>query len=426
MADTVGNLVSDTFVHELRGALRHLYDWAYLRRCPLVRSFGVGQREDAPSALRRVLIDAIEDLKPDATIPSKSKAWRTYRLLRARFTEQFTQAEVARELGLSIRHLRREETVAVQMLAAHLWRQYDVSLTWQGLEETLGPAAGDELSTVEELPSPERELEWIQETAPPASVDVGEMIQPALKIANSVAQEAGVQVMCAPLDGIPQVVAQETTIRQALVTVLTTAIRRVPGGEVHLGLCCSGGEVVISVRAHGRGASRALTDHEIERLEMARRLVALSGGSLELVGSEMGGEPFGVTLTLQLREQTPVLVIDDNVDTLQLIERYLSNSRYRFVGASDPGQALRMAEEVAPRAIVLDVMLPQMDGWELLGRLHEHPAIRGVPIIVCTILPEAQLASDLGAAAFVRKPFSRRVLLQALDQQTSHPPTESG
>jgi len=117
-------------------------------------------------------------------------------------------------------------------------------------------------------------------------------------------------------------------------------------------------------------------------------------------------------------EQAPVLAIDDNADTLKLYERYLSGSQYRLIGTPDPRQALSLAEQFDPAAILLDVMLPGMDGWELLGRLREHPLTAGVPVIVCTILPQEQLALALGAAAFIRKPVTREALLAVLDQWT--------
>jgi CheY-like chemotaxis protein len=114
-----------------------------------------------------------------------------------------------------------------------------------------------------------------------------------------------------------------------------------------------------------------------------------------------------------------VLVIDDNADTLRLVERYLTGSRFTYAGARDPEQALALAERLSPAAVVLDVMLPGIDGWELLGRLRTHPKTAGVPIIVCTILPEEHLALSLGAAEFLRKPVSRRVLLAALQRQVA-------
>ena len=69
-----------------------------------------------------------------------------------------------------------------------------------------------------------------------------------------------------------------------------------------------------------------------------------------------------------------------------------------------------------PNAIILDVMMPEQDGWELLQRLRTQPATRTVPIIVCTVFDDAQLAYSLGASAFVSKPANREKILAALKQ----------
>ena len=74
-----------------------------------------------------------------------------------------------------------------------------------------------------------------------------------------------------------------------------------------------------------------------------------------------------------------------------------------------------------PRIVLLDVMLPGVDGWELLGRLREHPDLRDLPIVVCTILPMEQFALALGAAAFIRKPVSQEALLTVLDRLSAPP-----
>jgi CheY-like chemotaxis protein len=65
----------------------------------------------------------------------------------------------------------------------------------------------------------------------------------------------------------------------------------------------------------------------------------------------------------------------------------------------------------------MDVMLPGMDDWDLLGRLRAHPRMHATPIIACTILPQEKLALALGAAGFLRKPISRETFLAALDRQ---------
>jgi CheY-like chemotaxis protein len=122
---------------------------------------------------------------------------------------------------------------------------------------------------------------------------------------------------------------------------------------------------------------------------------------------------------LPVAERTPVLVIDDNADTLRLLERYLANSRYRCVGLSDPQDVFLMVGRSRPGIIVLDVMLPGIDGWELLGRLREHPETQDVPVVVCTILSQEQLARTLGATDFLRKPITRDAFLATLGRQVA-------
>jgi CheY-like chemotaxis protein len=100
-----------------------------------------------------------------------------------------------------------------------------------------------------------------------------------------------------------------------------------------------------------------------------------------------------------------------------LFHRYLTGSRYQFVGAQNARQALALAEATLPDVIVLDVMMTEEDGWMLLGQFREDPRFRGIPVIICTVVPQEQLALLLGAAQFLRKPVSQTALLTALDRQ---------
>jgi CheY-like chemotaxis protein len=121
----------------------------------------------------------------------------------------------------------------------------------------------------------------------------------------------------------------------------------------------------------------------------------------------------------------PVLAVDDNTDTLALLARYLGGTPYHFVGTADPKTALPLAVETRPAAIILDVMLPGIDGWELLSQLREHPKLARVPFLISTILPYQELANALGAAEFLPKPVSREALLAALDRQVRRRPPGS-
>ena len=417
MADIVGSRVSASFTRELRSTLHYLYDWVTLRNSPLIELFGLEEQNDSSLALRRILTDAIEALKPNSSVPSRAKAWRTYQLLYARFIEQFTQAEAATDLGLSIRHLRREETVAIQMLAAYLWDHYDLGSKWQGEEGTLPPSGRAIAPADTRTPTKEQELEWLQASLPSEPIAVEEVIYPVLELVSSATEESNVSIEFNPSDSLPPVVVQHTPIRQALLTILTAAIHSVPGGQIVIEAGVDQSEVFVHIRAGGHRPVPKLSDDGTERLHVARQLIELSGGALTIGNGGDGRQSFTAKIALPAKERIPVLMIDDNLDTLRLLERCLTDTRYCFVGTSDPEQALQLATESGAQMIVLDVMLPDIDGWELLGRLREHPQTHDIPVIVCTILPQEELATDLGAAAFIHKPVSRKDLLLTLDRQ---------
>jgi CheY-like chemotaxis protein len=207
-------------------------------------------------------------------------------------------------------------------------------------------------------------------------------------------------------------------VRQALLYIITTAVRFVPQGHVEISAEARAERSSVRVQIKSQLVNASLVDtNRGKELEFARKLLHISGGLLETTIDPSGSTPFVASIVLPIIQQIPILVIDDNPDLLGLIQRYLSNTRYKFHSTSDTQTALALAEQLAPEIILLDVMMPGLEGWELLGRLREHPKTRRSSIVVCTILPQEQLALSLGAAAFIRKPVRREELLAVLDRQ---------
>jgi CheY-like chemotaxis protein len=420
MTEERHNPASEQFVRDLRRVLYRLYDPAELRRSPLFPLFS-SEHGGSPLALRDLIIEAITRLKPPAGVSAESDAWRTYRLLQHRFVEQFDQTQVATDLGLSIRQIRRQESQALQTLADVLWRHFNLQARSAGspaVTRNQSPVSDGGQEVVGTTQT--QELSWLGRSLPLEPADVGDLIRATLGTAESLLADLGVQAICDLPAGLPRVIVQAGPIRQTLLILLSEAIRSVPGGRLVLEARAEPQQVVISVHAsptdYGPAVSRPGT--EPDRLEMAQRLAALSAGSLRILPGN-GGAAFAARLSLPCARPTSVLFIDDNADAHQLFQRYLAGTRYAYVGGRDAEQALALAETAAPQVIVLDVMLPHVDGWELLGRLRTHPKTREIPVIICTILPLEQLAFRLGAAAFLQKPVTRETLLAALDQQVS-------
>jgi CheY-like chemotaxis protein len=109
-----------------------------------------------------------------------------------------------------------------------------------------------------------------------------------------------------------------------------------------------------------------------------------------------------------------VLVIDDNEGLVKLLDDYLTGHACQVIAATDGPEGLRLAQELVPEAVVLDVMIPGMDGWEVLQRLRHHPQTADIPVIMCSVLDSPELAHSLGASLFLSKPVSRDEVLAAL------------
>lgn len=412
----------EQFIQELNKALHHLYDPTVLRDSPLMPLFGLEQRADDVPVLQRILTDAIESLQPHESVPLGSTAWRLYYVLYYRFAEQMLQLEVAAELGLSSRQLRRQEKMALQLLADHLKAAYDLEREADRLAPL--PADGGRIFAAGRTPSRERELNWLERTIPSERVDVGQMIAAALKTARPLLDALTVSLQCSVPEDLPLLTVRRTALQQALLHVITVAARTVPRGSLEVvarSLSCPACVRILIVASRGEpgaaGEDEGRDPASAGPLEMARELLHMSGGSLQVVQEKDASRPFSASIIVPTTERLSVLVVDDNVDTLNLMQRYLSGSRYHFSGTSKPREVLPMAEQTQPLILVLDVMLPGIDGWELLGRLREHPKTRQSPVIVCSILPQDQLALTLGAADYIRKPVSQRELLSALDRQ---------
>jgi CheY-like chemotaxis protein len=186
-------------------------------------------------------------------------------------------------------------------------------------------------------------------------------------------------------------------------------------GQVTLSLQEQPGAIEISIDCErGSAGPAALGEKENANLAIARELALLNHGTFD---SHLAGQTLRVRLTLPVSKPVVVLAIDDNADMLQLYQRYAQGTRYTIIGIQNPAEALEVATRLFPQIILMDVMMPEIDGWDLLMRLREDPRTSFVPIVICTILPQEGLAHSLGANAFLQKPVLPQAFLSVLDRQ---------
>lgn len=116
-----------------------------------------------------------------------------------------------------------------------------------------------------------------------------------------------------------------------------------------------------------------------------------------------------------------VLVIDDELTARDMISRMLQKDGYRVVTAANGIEGLRIAAEVKPDVITLDVMMPGMDGWLVLSKLKADPTLAAIPVIVATINDDRSLSTSLGASGYIAKPIDRDRLSEVMRRVRTTP-----
>jgi signal transduction histidine kinase/CheY-like chemotaxis protein len=112
--------------------------------------------------------------------------------------------------------------------------------------------------------------------------------------------------------------------------------------------------------------------------------------------------------------RTCVLVIDDDPTQRDLMQRYLRKEGFTVCAAGGGAEGLRMARQLLPAAITLDVMMPEVDGWSVLSALKSDPELCDIPVIMLTMVDDPQRGFSLGASDYATKPVNRRRLTEIL------------
>ena len=406
-----------TFESLVRDALAHLRNRYYLGKHPLASELGSPGRPLTGDALREVLVARIEDLKPAGDAISQDADWRRFRHLVLRYEEGHTLEQAAHTLGISVRQATRDHHQAVEAMCEALWSrrlENDSPATAAALDGEPGAHAdrGSSGDLAEEIAKVAGSEE--------GSADLAETVEGVVATLDKLARENGVSFRPFVADALPPIAMGRTLLRQAILNLLIYTIEVVPGGQVLLAGTDTARGITLRILVQridgestvlpGTGGASAETR---DMVAAARQLLESQGGTIDLNDGQ-AGQPL-VTVTLPPVQLRTVLVIDDNPELVALFRRYLRDQPYRVIQATSGATALGLAAQLRPDVIILDVMLPSQDGWEILQRLGHDPETRGIPVVMCSVLPERALARSLGVAEFLPKPVTRPALLAALE-----------
>ena len=284
---------------------------------------------------------------------------------------------------------------------------------------------------------------------------LGPLLQGCVAIVTPLADKKNIRlsVTCDPPHG--NLRADAAKVKQILYNLLSNGVKFTPeGGQVSVIASLSDSEARIAV--HDSGIGIAPEDQErvfeafrqIEQgtarqqegtglgLALVKRFVELHGGQITLKSSLGHGSSFTFTLPLVddldleqarvaqvapiARQESPeplglpILVVEDEAEAAQLLSIYLTQGGYQVHTVSSVNEALLAIPSVRPVAVMLDIMLPGREGWELLTTLRADPATKDLAVIVVTIVDNSTLGFALGATDYMVKPIEKTALLDSI------------
>lgn len=243
------------------------------------------------------------------------------------------------------------------------------------------------------------------------------------------------------------VLADRDRLRQILTNLLNNAIKYAGSGKITLAAAASPDAVTFVVQDTGAGippehlgkifdpfhqvdgSSTRSKDGAGLGLSIVKRLVELMNGKVAVESSVGAGTTFRVSLpratpeTQKPRAEAPtperapgrsVLVIDDNPALLELVRHELEEAGYKVALAATGEEGLHIANRIRPDVIVLDIIMPGFDGWDVLKRLRASPAIGSTPVVVASMLDPEPTAAARGVSGWLTKPFGHEELANAL------------
>ena len=392
-------------------AYNHLYDLVYLRTHPLSR---LGENATEQSAkenawqFHNLLIQTIQELNPGPQAPVNSAEWRRFRIMELRFLNGLEPQIVAEQLFISRRQFYRELAQSIETCADLLSPRYEI--------KAVEDAAGTPEPAGESGPSQTRlellRIEAAQFHHSNRSAKVNEIINNVLDVVDEPATRQGTSIRRDLNEYLPAARIDQSILRQIVFGLFNLLLPFAAAPGIQVSTMHSHDEVLMTCSAALNVPAETMRQKNGEELGILMELVELNAARLQVIDRQP--QAVDIILGLPGAVQRTVLLADDNADIRRLIASYL-RSGYTVIEALTGTEAIRLAHEVHPFVILLDLMMPDRDGWDVLQALKNDTQTQSIPIVICSVLGMKELALSMGASSFLTKPVSEKELQSTLD-----------
>ena len=392
------------FQNDVKDILNHLSDPAYLENRNLLNLFPGGS--DAPlttrlHTLRETIQKSINFLQPPEETPANAAEWRCYKILNYRYFQMKEWHVIEEELGLSQRQVQRDLKKGLDALISILWDHY-VSHSQDGGQAGLAPEVDDETYDQELIKTELKNWEISNEL-----INLSQILEQALQLCKSLLDtEFHERLDMKDVDGNLCVMVDQVLTKQGLYKIFSMIgdqpedlkvqikTRKVNEFFYELAFTFNTGDI-----------------HTHQHWSLAQLFFTIQG--LRHLITEKDGVTI-ISVVFPVKKQINCLVIDDVESVRRLIERMLGSFGIQVFGADNYTNAVNLIQLVKPDFILLDILMPKMDGWQMIKNLKANPETMEIPVIICSVLYEPELSQAVKAAAYIRKPINRLELIKTL------------
>ena len=389
------SLSTEEFEQELQNCLLHFYDYAYLQDNPVVKSlFPDVTTADRIQKFRDRITNAIEHLRPPDSTPTLAKGARPYHVLTMRYIEQASIDEITEQMSISRRQFYRELSRAITSLI-HILQD---SLPKHHVEN-------DVFNLQSEIES------LRQHTKRYITTNLQELLDGVIRANKILASNNGVTIKPPTQTASKDVSLDHALLRQLMVVLISTIVRHYKNeGILGVDYKVEKEHIVFNLSLEDKGYAREIITI-LENKSTIPALLNSIGGSLLLSGDDNQC----IQIIIPMRRAT-ILIVDDNPDVIDLFRRLLDSTIYRVVVATDGTDIDELTKQFSFDVIFLDIMLPRIDGFEILQALKSNTTTQHIPIVICSVLDTEELALSLGADSVIAKPPSKSDLDAVLHQ----------
>ncbi|MHB8136184.1 MAG: response regulator [Anaerolineaceae bacterium] len=388
----------EVFETLIKDGLNNLFDFAVLETHPLL-SNGItipsNFSGNKGEFLKKVLLEAIENLKPaekfyDINVPE----WRVYIVLVKRYLEGMNSFDVAKLLAMSDRQYRRYQKKAIQSVAIIIWNRF-IQTTPELIVEKTQDSNNNDFNIFQE------------------EIVLSDVVQGLNNLLATRFSEENVTIKIEEEIKSARVESDRVILRQILIKIVNTLLNYKTKRLTYT-IYLFEDQIALGIKSTVQHEGSLLNEGKNEPFENSIWFWAEKLGiNIDQV-EESGSKQIEIRIVFSKNKQKTILIIDDQEPAIRLFTRYLSRSNVKIIGISKPGKVLARVKEALPILIILDIMMPKMDGWEVLQSIKLDEKTKNIPVIVCSAWGEPELAKSLGAIEFLRKPVTQRDLLATI------------